>query len=116
MRPSIDPAAQRGTQHPESGGSQIRTFAAAILALLAVATPAHAAVLNLVDEVDLIFPTRGELTGAVEFTYSGFPGTGNAPYFVTSVYIDSLKLNGTPYPFEVSVPPGIDVCRLHWGD
>lgn len=72
-----------------------RTLAAAIFALLTITAPAHAAVLDLTDSVNLNYLNDGNLTGTVTFT-EGFPPTY---YFISG----DLSLNGTQL---IQVPTG----------
>lgn len=87
------------TQYIETKGrAMMRTIAAAVFALLIVTAPAHATVINLIDDVKLNFPIRGNLVGAVEFTYAGFPGTKQRPLschrqFCRSSYAERLPID-----------------------
>ena len=76
----------------------IRTFVAAILALLAVTAPAQAAFINNFDAaVNLDYGSLGQLVGNIDFELNPiypytYPG-GSDPYNVASA---SLTLNGIP--------------------
>src|SRR3954469_3684111 len=85
-----------------------RIIAASLFSFLAVTAPAHAAVVELVDAVNLIYPFQGNLTGTFTFRLLGPPYSNGS--FLDYFYAGEVSLNGMALTeITGSLPTGYDI-------